>query len=171
LFSCNLFAHFFFHLFAFLCDFGLTVESCIPADSRSNCRSLDGAMSIEINQLGEENANIARFQLLNFIKNSMESNMFNSAETGVTAMRYLGPDLGPLRSTSNYMSSAAETRTSAVPRNRSSPMRPLAYGFIGAGVLVFASMIFVFGIISRTRSHEIISSNDEESESFTITSL
>jgi len=146
-------------------------ESCIPADSRSNCRSLNGAMTIEINQLGEENANIARFELLSFIKNSMASNLFNSAETGVTAMRYLGPDLDLLRSTSNYMSSVAETRTSVVPRNGSSPMHPIVFGFIGAGVLVLASMAFVFGIISRTRPHEIISSNDEESESFTITSL
>jgi hypothetical protein len=124
-------------------------ETCTPIDTRSNCRVLKGAMTVEINQIGEDVMNKAKYEILSFIKASMDQEMYNSFESGITATRYIEPDLNTLYAGFN------NTLSGRIKYSDSATMAPvtfpfLAHGLIGVGVLLL-SLVALFSILQVKR--------------------
>lgn len=113
---------------------------------------LNGALTVEINQAGEDAVNKAKHEILSFIKASMDQDIYNSLESGITATRYLEPDLDTLyASISNSISGRIKYSDSATRTDTAPVSYPyLAHGLIGVGVLLL-SLIALYSILKVKR--------------------
>ncbi len=109
-------------------------------------------MTVEINQDGEDAANKAKHEILSFIKASMDQDIYNSLETGITATRYLEPDLDTLYASFSNSISGRIKYSDSVTRTDTSPVPfpYLAHGLIGVGVLL-VSLIALYSILQVKR--------------------
>lgn len=140
--------------------------SCIPENVTSNCRVIDGAMTVEINQVGEDAANKAKFEILSFIKASMDKDIYNSAESGITATRFIEPNLDTLNSTfTNSANGRIKYSDSTTTPDVTAKITPskyplLTYGLIAAGVLLISSIALFSAIqVKRTLENRDVASD------------
>mmetsp|Transcript_20186 Transcript_20186/g.28752 ORF Transcript_20186/g.28752 Transcript_20186/m.28752 type:complete len:537 (-) Transcript_20186:194-1804(-) len=137
-----------------------TNETCSPAENGSSCHIIDGTMTIEIDQPGEEAAQNAAVKVLYLIEGFMKFDLYTSPTNGITAVRYLSPDLSlpynPSSITSRISSSAIKP-TGFTPAI-------IASGLIGIGVLALVFAV-THGMKRRRRMQGIHSSYDDESSS------
>lgn len=117
-------------------------------------------MTIEIDQPGEEAAQNAALKVLYLIEGFMKFDLYTSPTNGITAVRYLSPDLTlpytPSSITSRISSSAIEPAgfTPAI----------IASGVVGIGVLALVLAV-THGMKRRRRMQGVHSSYDDESSS------
>jgi len=93
---------------------------------------VDAAMTLKINQPGEEAANDAWIQALRFIKGGMDTNLYTSSNKRIAAVWYPSPDL-------EILSSISKTSSSTVVQTISTSAHPgLVVGLTCIGVLALA---------------------------------
>jgi hypothetical protein len=113
-------------------------------------------MTVEINQIGEEAARNAELKVLQLLNGFMKFGLYISAENGITAARYVDPDLQALSSTTSSISA------SVVPSS-SLHHAALLFSSVGVGLLAISFMATYY--IKRQKIKWQRVSYEEESSS------